>query len=74
MRRIVATVTLGAGMVLGSASVAGATHTGCTHHTTTQAHASVPHHEHHEMGKGTHNAHSRIPYCPPEDAGGHGGH
>ena len=50
-------------MVLGPASAASATHTGCEHHTTGQAHASVPH-----RNQGTETAHSSIPYCPPEDA------
>ncbi len=64
MRRVVAILTLGTAMVLGPASAASATHTGCEHHTTGQAHASVPHHDNH----GTHTAHQSIPYCPPEDA------
>ena len=66
MRRILAITALGTAMVLGSASGAGATHTGCEHHTTGQAHATVPHRNH-----GTHTAHSNIPYCPPEDAPRH---
>ena len=65
MRRVVAIITLGAAMVIGPASVAGATHPGCEHHTTGQAHASVPH-----RNQGTHTAHQSIPYCPPEDAPG----
>ncbi len=66
MRRVVAIFTAGAAMVLGPASGASATHTGCEHHTTGQAHASVPH-----RNQGTHTAHSSIPYCPPEDAPRH---
>ena len=63
MRRVVAIITLGAAMVIGPASAAGATHTGCEHRATEQAHASVPH-----RNQGTHTAHQSIPYCPPEDA------
>ncbi len=66
MRRFVAICTLAAAMVAGPASAANATHTGCEHATTDQAHASVPHRNH-----GTHTAHSSIPYCPPEDAPRH---
>ncbi len=68
MTRIVALLALGTAMVLGPASAAGATHTGCEH-ITGQAHASVPHHGNH----GTHQAHMQIPYCPPYAAPGHGG-
>ena len=65
MRRVLVIVTSVAAMVVGSASAAGAIHTGCEHRHTEQAHASVPHRNH-----GTHTAHSNIPYCPPEDAPG----
>ena len=64
MRRAVLILAAGATMALGSASAAGATHTGCVHARTTQAHASVPHLDNH----GTHTAHASIPYCPPDDA------
>lgn len=67
MRRVVAVIALAAG-VLGSASTAGATHTGCEHGHTAQAHASVPH-----LNKGTHHAHMMIPYCAPLDAPGRAG-
>lgn len=50
---------------IGPGSAARATHTGCEHQRTTQAHASVPH-----LNEGTHTAHGSIPYCPPEDAPG----
>lgn len=63
MRRTLLILTAGATMALGSASAAGATHTGCEHARTGQAHASVPH-----LNEGTHNAHMNIPYCPPHDA------
>ena len=63
VRRIAAVTALGIGIVVGFAPAAGATHTGCAHRTTTKAHATVPHRNH-----GTHQAHSSIPYCPPEDA------
>lgn len=68
MRKVLATLTLATMMVLGPASAASATHTpsGCEHRATGQAHMSVPHRNH-----GTHNAHSKIPYCPPVDAPGH---
>ncbi len=68
MRKVVAIVTVGAAVLVGSASSAGAEHTGCEHSNTQQAHASVPHHT-----EGNHNAHQRIPYCPPEDAPRQGG-
>ncbi len=63
MRRVVVTLGLAAVMVLGAASAAGATHTGCEHARTTRAHQAVPH-----RNQGTHQAHMSIPYCPPEDA------
>ena len=62
-RRLVGVCTLVVGAVIGPASAASATHTGCAHQRTTQAHASVPH-----LNEGTHTAHQSIPYCPPEDA------
>lgn len=68
MRKFVAIVTVGTAVLVSSASSAGAEHTGCEHSKTQQAHASVPH-----RTEGNHNAHQRIPYCPPEDAPGHGG-
>lgn len=64
MRRIAAMITLGA-VVVGTASAAGATHTGCEHGATARAHATVPH-----KTEGNHNAHAHIPYCPPHDAPG----
>lgn len=64
MRRAVLILTAGATMALGSVSSAGATHTGCPHARTVQAHAHVPHMDNH----GTHTAHASIPYCPPFDA------
>jgi hypothetical protein len=64
MRRVFA-ITLGAAMVLGPASAASATHTGCMH-TNDKPHESVPHRDNH----GTHTAHEKIPYCPPQDAPG----
>ena len=67
MRRAVLILTAGATMALGSVSSAGATHTGCEHARTGQAHASVPH-----LNAGTHHAHESIPYCPPDDAPRHG--
>ncbi len=71
MRKAVLILAAGATITLGWVSPAGATHglTGCVHGNTAQAHASVPHLDNH----GTHMAHMRIPYCPPEDAPGHGG-
>lgn len=66
MRRIAVVLTMGATMAVGFASPAGATHTGCEHARTGQAHAMVPH-----RTEGNHNAHQRIPYCPPEDAPRH---
>jgi hypothetical protein len=63
MRRVVVTLGLAAGMVLGPAAAAGADHTGCEHARTTRAHEVVPH--------GNHQAHMSIPYCPPEDAPRH---
>ena len=66
MRKVLATLTLATMMVLGPATAASATHTGCEHHTTGKAHSTVPHRNH-----GTHTAHSSIPYCPPEDAPRH---
>ncbi|MDQ4131862.1 MAG: hypothetical protein M3179_01345 [Actinomycetota bacterium] len=71
MRRVIATLTIGAAMALGSVSTAGATHTGCEHGVTANAHSRVPH-----RNQGTHNAHMKIPYCPPQDAPRHtmGGH
>ncbi len=51
------------GAVIGPVSAVGATHTGCEHARTTQAHASVPH-----LNEGTHTAHQNIPYSPPQDA------
>lgn len=63
MRKMGAIIALGAALVLGHASAAGATHTGCEHSRTQQAHQSVPH-----LNHGTHTAHSSIPYCPPQDA------
>lgn len=62
-RRFVVLSTLVVGTVIGPASAVGATHTGCEHGRTAQAHARVPH-----LNEGTHNAHQSIPYCPPEDA------
>ncbi len=67
MRRIVLISIAGAVMGLGWGSPAGATHTGCEHARTGQAHASVPH-----LNAGTHTAHQSIPYCPPHDAPRHG--
>ena len=66
MRRVLAIVPLAAALVLVPASAASATHTGCEHRVTGQAHASVPH-----RNQGTHTAHQSIPYCPPEDAPRH---
>ncbi len=66
MRRFAAMFVLGAGIVVSSASGASATHTGCEHGVTSNAHAAVPHRNH-----GTHQAHSSIPYCPPGDAPRH---
>lgn len=68
MRRTVITTALAATLLLAPASGASATHTGggCEHHTTGQAHASVPH-----RNQGTHHAHQSIPYCPPDDAPRH---
>jgi hypothetical protein len=64
MRRVLVTFGLAAGMVLGPASAAGATHTAdCEHARTTRAHHAVPHRNH--------QAHMSIPYCPPEDAPRH---
>ena len=68
MRRVVTTLALGTAIVLGTGSAASATHTGCEHGNTQQAHDSVPHHGTH----GTHMAHSKIPYCAPQDAPGRG--
>ncbi len=67
MRRALVTFSVATMMVLGPASVAGATHTGCEHARTTRAHAAVPHFDNH----GTHQAHMSIPYCPPDDAPRH---
>ena len=61
--RFVAVSTFVLGAVVGPVSAASATHTGCEHQRTAQAHASVPH-----LNEGTHTAHQSIPYCPPEDA------
>lgn len=77
MRRALVAAAVGALALIGPASTAGATHTGggCPHGVTSKAHATVPHRTH-----GNHNAHQRIPYCPPhdaprhKDAGGHEGH
>lgn len=68
MRKTMLGTVVAAGIALAAPSVAGATHTGggCQHQRTTQAHQSVPHHS-----KGNHNAHKRIPYCPPNDTPGH---
>ncbi|HWH34249.1 MAG TPA: hypothetical protein VNT56_02920 [Acidimicrobiales bacterium] len=66
MRKLLIVCTLGTALAVVPASAAGATHTGCEHRATGQAHASVPHRNH-----GTHNAHQSIPYCPPEDAPRH---
>ena len=66
MRRALVTTAMTMSFVLVPASVAGATHTGCEHHTTGTAHAKVPH-----KNQGTHQAHQSIPYCPPEDAPRH---
>ncbi len=66
MKRLVLILGAAATMALGSVSAAGATHTGCEHARTTQAHARVPH-----LNEGTHTAHQSIPYCPPEDAPRH---
>jgi hypothetical protein len=63
MRRVLVTFSLGAVMVLGPASAAGADHTGCKHAKTARAHEVVPHRNH--------QAHMSIPYCPPEDAPRH---
>ncbi len=71
MRRVVTTLALGTAMVLGTGSAASAAHTGCEHGNTQQAHDSVPHHESHHT-HGTHTAHSKIPYCAPQDAPGRG--
>lgn len=68
MRKALLSLAAGATMAFGSVSDAGATHTGCKHARTGQAHASVPHHS-----PGTHTAHQSIPYCPPEDAPRTGG-
>ena len=62
-RRLVLMSIVALGALLGPASAVSATHTGCEHARTTQAHASVPH-----INEGTHTAHGSIPYCPPEDA------
>ena len=67
MKKLVLTLTAGAALALGSVSAAGATHAGCEHARTAQAHARVPHLDNH----GTHTAHMSIPYCPPEDAPRH---
>lgn len=69
MRRFAAMFVIGTGIVLGSASGASATHTGCVHGVTSHAHATVPH-----RNQGTHRAHASIPYCPPHDAPRHGAH
>jgi hypothetical protein len=66
LRRLVAMSILSIGAVMVPAATVGATHTGCEHERTTQAHASVPH-----SSEGTHTAHQSIPYCPPEDAPRH---
>ncbi len=63
MRKIFLGTALTAALALAAPSVAGATHTGCEHERTGQAHESVPHKNH-----GTHQAHGSIPYCPPSDA------
>ena len=63
MRRVMAIIALATAAVVGPASAAGATHTGCEHGVTAHAHATVPH-----RNEGTHNAHMHIPYCPPHDA------
>lgn len=77
-RKSLTTAALTATLLLVPATGASATHTGdgCEHHTTTHAHATVPH-----KTDGNHQAHSSIPYCPPDDAprhkdngNGHGGH
>lgn len=62
-RRIVLMSTMTLGAILGPVSAVSATHTGCEHGRTAQAHASVPH-----INEGTHTAHESIPYCPPHDA------
>jgi hypothetical protein len=62
-RKLAAVSTLALAAAIGPASAASATHTGCEHERTTQAHASGPH-----LNEGTHTAHESIPYCPPEDA------
>lgn len=76
INRTVLTAALTATLLLAPATGASATHTGdgCEHHTTTHAHATVPH-----RNQGTHQAHGSIPYCPPDDAprhmdSGDGGH
>ncbi len=63
VRRLGVVLSTVVGSVLGPASLAGASHTGCEHARTTRAHASVPH-----LNQGTHTAHGAIPYCPPQDA------
>lgn len=70
MRKTMLGTVLAAGIALAAPSVAGATHTGCTHENqpTSNAHSSVPHRNH-----GTHQAHQSIPYCPPNDAPRHKG-
>lgn len=66
MRRLIVLITLGTAGIVVPAGPAAATHTGCEHSRTQQAHASVPHHN-----EGNHHAHQSIPYCPPDDAPRH---
>lgn len=63
MRKVIVSLALGPALVVATASAASATHTGCEHGVTANAHSRVPHRNH-----GTHTAHSKIPYCPPGDA------
>lgn len=67
MRRTILSAMLTATLLVVPVSVASADHTGCEPHSRTQtAHERVPH-----RNQGTHQAHSSIPYCPPEDAPRH---
>lgn len=75
LRRTLLSTALAATLVSAPVTAASADHTGdgCQHERTTTAHERVPH-----RNQGTHQAHSSIPYCPPDDAPRHrdgdGGH
>ncbi len=68
MRKVFVALAIGGAAAGMPVAPAGATHTGggCPHGVTAHAHATVPHHN-----QGNHNAHERIPYCPPHDAPRH---